>query len=160
MARKKVVQLGIIVLSAVIVVAMTFSSRAESKPGRTFYDLSERRLYEAPGSAFAPEPGIGGAPDDGVEAVLVCCPECGPERRRIAYLRTHTLELKRRRAEIQSAGENPPELTRDYISAHTLVRRIDEETWYPTSTPEGARIVSEWRQRCATHGQLERPVRP
>jgi hypothetical protein len=160
MAVKRGVQIGIIAISAIVVVAMTLSTRSASEPGQYFYDLSERRLYEAPRSAFAPEAGIGGTPDDGVEAVLVCCPDCGAEQRRIAYLRTHTLELKQMRARIASAGENPPELTREYISAQTLVRRLDDETWHPTSTPEGSQIVIDWRRRCATHGQMERPVQP
>jgi hypothetical protein len=133
----------------------------EYVPMKYFYDLSEETLYEVPRDSFAPHAGIGGAGGDGVEAIVIGCPEqcTNPDEPRIAYLKTHTEEYKQKRDESERTGQDIPGLTRPYISANTLVKLPDEDEWHTASSPEGQAIVSGWKTRCS-HGKWTRPLFP
>lgn len=128
--------------------------RRPSGPTANFYDLSEQKLFAAPRDAFAPITGIGGESNDGVEAVVIHCPECNdmPE---IAYLRTHTPEYKAKEEASRNSGRGIEELTRDWIEEHTLVRRVNGEAWHSTASPEGRAIVQGWKTRC-TNGHWKK----
>ena len=119
-----------------------------------FYDESEKKLYAAPRDTIPPDDGIGGAPGDGVRAVVVACrgERDNPDKRRIAYLETYAPELKKIMGEIRAAriarrryegkmpkGDSP------FVLRSTLVRRENESEWHDMSTPEGQRIVAEWQ---------------
>jgi len=79
--------------------------------------------------------------------------ECGdPGKRRIAYLETHTPELKNllegiRAARAQGRASDQPIPTgeSDFFDKNTLVRRLTESTWHDMTTAEARRIVTEWR---------------
>jgi hypothetical protein len=139
--------------------ALTAGSRSD-EPMKYFYDLSEKKLFTAPRDAFAPIKGVGGEPDDGVEAVVVRCPLCDPEQQRVAYLTTHTPEYKQKREAARQADERIPGLTREWIADNTLVRLVDGDEWYVATSPEGVKIVSGWKRRCAEHGKWEKPCMP
>jgi hypothetical protein len=138
---------------------LTGGSRSD-EPMAYFYDLSEQKLFEAPQEAFAPIEGIGGESGDGVEAVVVHCPLCAPDQRRISYLKTHTPEYKRAREAARQAGEGIPGITRQWIADNTLVRLVDEQEWHVASSPEGIKVVSSWKRRCAEHGKWEKLCTP
>jgi hypothetical protein len=155
-------KIGLVVVIVVIagaVWALTGGGRSE-EPMVYFYDLSEKTLFEAPRDSFAPIEGIGGEPGDGVEAVVVRCPECGGDQKRIAYLKTHTPEYKQKRNEARQADEPIPGLTRQWIAENTLVRLVDEDEWHVATSPDGGKIVTGWKRRCAEHGKWEKPCWP
>lgn len=131
--------------------------RASAAPGARiyFYDVSEKKLYPVPRDSFAPEKGVGGDSGDGVEAIVVCCPQCEASGQRIAFLRTHTPEFKQKDEDGRRSGLGIPDITREYTSANTLVRLADGGEWFKTNTKDGGRIVASAKQRCKTHGQWE-----
>jgi hypothetical protein len=139
---------------------LTAGGKDKSVRTAYFYDLSEKKLYEAPGDAFAPIKGIGGESGDGVEAVVVYCPKCGLEKKRIAYLKTHTPEYKRKKEEARAAGRTIEGLTRSWVAENTLISLVDPIEWHKATSEEGARIARDGRQRCPEHGEWERPYRP
>jgi len=139
---------------------LTGGGKDKSKRTVYFYDLSEKKLYEAPGDAFAPIEGIGGESGDGVEAIVVYCPECGLEKKRIAYLRTHTPEYKQKKEEARAAGGTIAGLTRWWDAENTLVSLVDPIEWHKATSEEAARIGEGWRRRCPEHGEWEKPCRP
>jgi len=147
-------------VAVVLFVRGASSDSAAPRPGRFMYDLSEQKVYEATRDAFAPDKGIGGEPDDGVEAIMVVCPQCGESSRRIAYLQTHTPDFKARHETAAASAGVIDGLTRAYIAENTLVRTLEGNTWYPTSTPEGSAVVRDARRHCPTHGCWEAVVRP
>lgn len=119
-----------------------------------FYDESAQRLYAVPRDTLPPDRGIGGPGDDGVRAIVVA-PRATPndkDSQRIAYLEKYTPELRRVLAEIQAAraaGRAPtipiPPAEGDFFQRNTLVRQVDDPTWYNMLAPEAERIVAEWR---------------
>ncbi len=124
-----------------------------------FYDLSEKRLYAVPRGTIPPHRGIGGAADDGVRAVVVACKgSCGDaSARRIAYLEMFTPELVAVQSAINTAkatGQPPPEdKSRDFFSAHTLVRRVDGTEWHAISSAQGLEISREWMADACPDGK-------
>jgi len=149
----------VILLIAGAVWALTGGSGSDV-PKVYFYDLSEQKLFEASRDAFAPIDGIGGEPGDGVLAVVVRCPDCSDDQKRIAYLKTHTPEYKQKREDSRQTGEPIPGLTRQWILENTLVRRVDEEEWHIATSPEAGKISSSWKRRCAEHGKWEKLCTP
>jgi hypothetical protein len=119
-----------------------------------FYDESEGRLYAVPNDTIPPHRGIGGRAGDGVRAVVITFrqEQGNPARRRIAYLETYGPELKQvleevgaaRRAGRRYDGDLPGRGS-PFMETNTLVRRVNELTWHPSSSEEGRRIASEWR---------------
>lgn len=162
MSRSEASKIGVAVAALVIAAGIWLLIGGGGDEERTvyFYDVSEKTLYEAPHNAFAPLEGIGGEAGDGVEAIVVCCPECGAERQRIAYLKTHTAEFKRKRDEASRSGTRIEGLTRQWIAENTLVRFITGEEWHVAASPDGVNVVSSWKQRCAEHGRWEKPCMP
>jgi hypothetical protein len=160
MKRSQGVLLGVSIV--VLGAAFALWPRASAAPGARiyFYDLSEKKLYPVPRDSFAPEKGIGGESGDGVEAIVVRCPQCGAAGQRIAFLRTHTPEFKQRDEEGRRSGLGIPDITREYTSANTLVRPVDGTEWQKTSAKEGSKIVAGTKRRCATHGQWEEVCMP
>ncbi len=155
----KYVLLALVVL--VVAVYVLRGRPGEYVPQKYFYDLSEQRLYAVPRDAFPPGEGIGGEIGDGVEAIVIGCPEscASPDDSRIAYLKSHTPEYKAKREEAEAKGEDIPGLTRAYIAENTLIRLVDDTTWHPGNTRRGAEIVSGWKVRCS-HGAWVEPLFP
>lgn len=113
--------------------------------GAWFYDLSEGRLFTAPRSAIPPIRGLNDEQEDAVRAVVISTNGNPRDRaaRTIAYLETYSPELKRQMEAARAAGESPP-MGRGLAQAHRLVRRLHDRQWYPLTSPEAERIVSEW----------------
>jgi len=148
---------GKVVVALIVAVAAGYvgwrwlgGEREGGEARRYFYDLSEARLYEAPRDAFAPLEGIGGEPGDGVEAVVIACPEDPEATRTIAYLLTHTEEYKAKHDQKATTG-GIEGITRDWISDNTLLREADGDTWHKASTREGAEIRMSAKRRCPNH---------
>lgn len=151
------------VLGVAVLAAGFVASRSAGTPGETqyFYDLSEKKLFVAGRWEFAPIAGVGGESGDGVEALVVACPQCSTSQRRVVLLTTHTPEFKQRN-DIQRAGSasGAPEITRQYVNDNTLLRLPDGDKWHKASSPEAAKLVTGWKRKCATHGEWEAPVLP
>jgi hypothetical protein len=163
MTRADAGKLGLAV--AILVIAggiwlLTAGGKDKSERTAFFYDLSEKKLYDAPGDAFAPIEGIGGESGDGVEAIVVYCPKCGLDNKRIAYLKTHSLEYKRKKEEAAAASGTIEGLTRSWVAENTLVSLVDPVEWHKATSEEGARIARDGRRRCPQHGEWERSYRP
>lgn len=110
-----------------------------------FYDLSEGRLFTAPRSAIPPIRGLNDAQEDAVRAVVISTNGNPRDRsaRTIAYLETYSRELKQQMEAARAAGESPA-MGRGPAQAHRFVRRAHDRQWYPLTSPEAERIVSEW----------------
>lgn len=110
-----------------------------------FYDLSEGRLFTAPRTAIPPIRGLNDDREDAVRAVVISTNGNPRDRaaRTIAYLETCSPELKRQMEAARAAGESPP-MGRGLAQAHRFVRRLHDRQWYPLTSPEAERIVSEW----------------
>ncbi len=133
---------------------------ARDVPTDFFYDLSEQKLYQAPRDGYLPLEGIGGEPGDGVKALVVYCPACGPENRRIAYLKSRTPQYKQTREQARQAGERLEGVTRQWISENTLIRLVDGDEWHKATSPEAIKIVTAWKRFCGQHKQWEKPWIP
>lgn len=138
------------------------AAAGEPKNFQYFYDLSEARLYKAPMGTIPPHAGVGGASDDGVEAVVLLCPTDPVHvKDKIAYLETYTDEQKAARQREAETGEQIPGLTREWIAENTLLRRPDDADWTKSSSPEGAAIRTQGiRQKCPVCGQWLKVHRP
>jgi hypothetical protein len=127
-----------------------------------FYDQSEKRLYETARETIPPHEGIGGPWGDGVRAIVVA-PEAGcsnPGKHRIAYLETYTLELKQLHEGVRAArtagqpyGEPIPSGESGFYEKNTLVRRVDDPTWYDMTTAKARQIIAEWRSERGSDGK-------
>jgi hypothetical protein len=161
MERTQAFKLGAVVVILGAAIAIWLATRTTPVGQRIyFYDLSEKKLFTAPRDAFAPIDGVGGEAGDGVEAVVVCCPECGRDHMRIAYLQSHTSEFKSKDEEARRAGQAIPDLTRQWVWANTLVKLVDASDWHPSTSKEGAQIVAGLKRKCQTHGTWEKPIYP
>lgn len=163
MTVSKPIKIGaaILLLGAAAVIAVGWGRGGRGNGVTKYlYDLSEKKLYAAPASAFAPEPGIGGASDDAVEAVVLFCPECGRDKPQIAYLETHTPEYKAKRTAAQKAGVGVEGITHAYILKNTLVRAVDGDKWYVADTPEAVEIARRGRSVCSIHGAPRESLAP
>jgi hypothetical protein len=160
MKKSQAVMLAVAIIT--LGAAFALWPRASAAPGARiyFYDLSEKKLYPVARDSFAPEKGVGGDAGDGVEAIVVACPQCGPSGQRIAFLRSHTPEFKQKDEEGRRSGLGIPDITREYSTANTLVRPVDGSEWFKTSSKEGSRIVAGTKQRCKAHGQWEEVQMP
>jgi hypothetical protein len=127
-----------------------------------FYDQSEQKLYAVPRDTIPPHPGIGGTKGDGVRAIVVALPQeqKDPAKRQIAYLETYTLELQEllegvraARAAGQPYAGKLPDSESNFIQKNTLVRRPTESSWHDIASPEGQKIMTEWRKTLAPEGQ-------
>lgn len=150
------------VIGLVLVGAALFSisrfrhamNTGEEGVGVWFYDQSEQQLYSAPRDTIPPHKGVGGEAGDGARAMVVICraEQNDPGKRRIAYLETHTPELRRVLEGVQAArtagrvyqGEIPSPDS-DFFQKNTLVRRVEETTWHDVGSSEAQTIMTEWR---------------
>jgi len=137
-----------------------FRGAGHGQPGKYFYDLSEQRLYVAGPEVLPPDVGIGGAPDDGVEALVVRCPKCGRSKNRIVYLTRLTPELRQRILADRGSESGGAAYSRAEVFQNTLVCRFGEDVWYPLSTDEGKAIRDSWATTCPEHGEPVEPVMP
>jgi len=133
----------------------------EEALGVWFYDQSERKLYAAPRDTIPPHKGIGGEAGDGVRAMVVICraDKEDASKRRIAYLETHTPELRKVLDDVQAAraagrayqGEIPSPDS-EFYQKNTLVRRVEETVWHDAADPEFQKIMGEWRSWSCADG--------
>lgn len=154
--------LAVVAGSFVFLRTSRFRKSSEENAKTWFYDESEKRLYAAPHGTIPPDQGIGGKSGDGVRAVVVApaSQQNDPARRQIAYLETYTTELKQLLEKIKAgrASRLPrlgPMPSRDspFFQTNTLVRRLEETDWYPESSAQGRKILSEWRGWRSPDGQ-------
>jgi hypothetical protein len=127
-----------------------------------FYDQSEKRLYEVPRDTLPPHKGIGGSSGDGVRAVVVAFrgEQSDPGKRRIAYLENYTPELKDLLDKVQAARASKqafkgriPARDSEYFRTNSLVKVPGETEWHASSSPEGRRVMAEWRSWRGPGGQ-------
>jgi hypothetical protein len=168
----KLAGVALLVLAAVLWAiprAASLSRTGDQSARVWFYDQSEKRLYAASPDIPPPDKGVGGKRNDGVRAVVVGFEgaQSDSHNRRIAYLQTYTPELKTllERIHAARAARRPfeghiPSRDSDYFQTNTLVSRADETTWHPISSPEGQRIMAEWRTWRGPDGQEPRVVTP
>jgi hypothetical protein len=110
-----------------------------------FYDLSQKKLFATGRNRVPPIRGVDGEEEDAVRAVVISTngrPE-DKRSRRIAYLEKYSPELKRQMEAAQAAGASPP-MGRALAQEHRFVRRLQDPQWFPLSSAEGEKIVSEW----------------
>ena len=151
---------AVVMLAGAACIWLMGRTSTDDRLGKYFYDLSEQKLYGEPRDAFAPRKGIGGESGDGVEAIVVRCPQCSEDKQRIAYLKSHTPEYKRKREESRKSGRQIEGLTRPWIAEQTLIRRLDGSQWHTADSAEAAEILTSWRRHCAEHEDWERLQRP
>lgn len=110
-----------------------------------FYDQSEGRLFSAPRTAIPPIRGLNDDQPDAVRAVVIATNGHPRDRRAraIAYLEKYSPELKRQMETAQATGASPA-MGREQAQMHRFVRRLRDSQWYPLTSPEAERIVSEW----------------
>lgn len=120
-----------------------------------FYDQQKKEIYAVSRDTIPPDNRGRG----GVRAVVVTC-RGGPQQRRIAYLETYGQPLKdalERVKAARNAGKvlpGPvPARTSEFFQTNDLVRRVEEVEWHTASSPEGRRIVSEWKSWRAPDGR-------
>lgn len=153
-------QLALLLAILATVGALFVRRSTGGKPGKYFYDLSEQRLYTVPHETLPPDLGIGGAPDDGMEALVVRCPKCGASRNRIVYLTKLAPELRQRILADRASESGGRGYSRAEIFQQTLVCRFGEDVWHPLSTDEGKAIRDSWAGTCPEHGEPFEPVGP
>ena len=110
-----------------------------------FYDLSKQKLFTGPRTGVPPIKGVDDAQEDAVRAVVVST-NGTPDNKAswtIAYLEMYSPELKRQMEEAQATGSSPI-MGRALAQSQRLVRRLGDSQWFPLSSPEGERIVTEW----------------
>lgn len=119
-----------------------------------FYDESEKELYSVANGTIPPQKGIGGKSGDGVRAIVVSYTAKPKDRKelQVAYLQTYSPELKTMLENVHAARASGkpytgkrPDPESDFFQSNTLVRRIDESSWHPINTQDGADITTEWR---------------
>ena len=127
-----------------------------------FYDQSAKRLYEAPRQSIPAQAGVGGRGEGGVRAVVVCFrgEQADPHKRRIAYLETYAPALRELLERAQAArasghvlGQRIPPRDSAFFQTNDLVKRPEESGWHAASSPEGQKIMAEWRSWRAPGGQ-------
>ena len=127
-----------------------------------FYDQSAGRLYEAGVDTIPPDKGITGHAQDGVKAVVICfrAEQSDPRKRRVAYLETYGPELKALLEQVQAARRNGRTLKQQlppreslFFQTNNFVKRVEESEWHATSSPEGRKIMAEWRSWRGANGE-------
>jgi hypothetical protein len=136
--------LGLLALAAVVAARFV-----RPGPGGSdlafFYDQSEGRLFTAPRTAIPPIRGLNDNRPDAVRAVVIATNGNPRDKRAraVAYLEMYSPELKRQMEAAQATGASP-EMGRELAQVHRFVRRLQDSRWYPLTSPEAERIVSEW----------------
>lgn len=139
-----------------------FRKTGEAAATTWFYDQSEKRLYEVPRDTIPPHKGIGGLSGDGVRAVVVAfrAERSDPGKRRIAYLEMFTPELKDLLEKVQAArayGQvfkgHIPARDSEFFLTNSLVKGPEEIEWHASNSPEGRRVMAEWKSWRGPDGQ-------
>lgn len=138
------------VLAALVFVWRGWGAIDSAEPMDYYYDLSAEQLFTAPRSAIPPIQGVDGPELDGVRAYVFRCGNCdGSEARRIAFLETHTKQLKRylKRAESGSL-KRPIHAGFRGVQRGTLVKRKGDEQWVSRASGRARRITTAWMDAC------------
>jgi hypothetical protein len=121
-------------------------------PMAYFYDLNTRELFVGPAAPGPVETGSGpykGQMPAGVRAHVYCC---GPYRQGsekfIGYLEIPFNELP------ESDRPRGIKIDPEVEGAEVLIRRVDGDTWYDATSPEGQRIKQEVGDRCPPEKRL------
>jgi hypothetical protein len=97
-----------------------------------------------------------------VRAVVVAfrAEQSDPRKRRIAYLESCTPELKDLLEKVQAARASGqafkgriPARDSDYFQTNSLVKGPAESVWHASNSPEGRRVMTEWRSWRGPDGQ-------
>ncbi len=164
-------------VAALLVIAATlaisniraFTATGEEGLQTWYYDESEGELYKVPRETIPPHRGIGGKTNDGARAIVVAAEgECAdPKKRRIAYLETYTPEYKQlmedvraARAEGRACGRPLPKAESGFYEKNTLVRRVDDPTWYDMTTTKAGQIVAQWKKERGSDGKTPKVCTP
>ncbi len=141
---KLLAALGVLAVAAGLLLSF-WRGRGGGSDRAYFYDLSEGRLFTAPRTAIPPIRGLNDDEADAVRAVVISTNGNPRDRRArtIAYLERYSPELKRQMEAAQATGTSPL-MGREQAQAHRFVRRFQDSRWYPLTSPEAERIVSEW----------------
>lgn len=155
---------GLLVVAVAMAVSrmQRFTATGEEDVQAWYYDQSERELYPVPRETIPPHKGIGGEKNDGVKAVVVAdhgaCDDS--KKRRIAYLETYTPEhrqlmegVRAARAAGRAYDQPIPEAGSGFYEKNTLVRLVDDPTWYDMATAKGKQIVAQWRSERGPDGK-------
>ena len=98
----------------------------------------------------------------GVRAIVVAFrgEEKDAATRRVAYLETYGQALKdalekakAARSSGKAVREAPPSRESELFRTNNLVRRVDETDWHVAGSPEGRRVMAEWRTWRAPDGR-------
>ncbi len=155
---------AVLIIVAACVLFREAGSIQGSNPDTTrlwFYIPATKQLYAASADTIPPDQHNG----DAVRAFVVSFDAAAkaPNSRKIVYLETFTPDLKDLLERIKAAhvarrifDGTIPARGSSYFGSNTLVRRADEPDWHPVNTPEGRKIMAEWRTWRGPHG--ERPV--
>ena len=120
-----------------------------------FYDQQKQQLYATARETIPPA-------GQGVLAVVVAFrgDENEPAKRQVAYLETYGQPLKDalEKAKLaRSLGkalkEPPPSRESEFFRTNSLVRLVDEAEWHVAGSPEGRRVMAEWRRWRAPDGR-------
>jgi len=120
-----------------------------------FYDQQEKQVYAASRDTIPPD-------GHGVRAVVVAFRGEENERtkRRVAYLETYGQPLKDALERAKSARgsgkvlkEPPPSRESELFRTNNLVKRADETEWHVAGSPEGRRVMTEWKAWRAPDGR-------
>jgi hypothetical protein len=153
MSKKSIFQL--IVACAMLLLAASYllsfvRNQRSQEPTAYFYDLSERKLFVAAQSAVPPIRGLNDDQADAMRAVVIAASGKSGDKsaHKIAYLEKYSSDFKQ---DIQAARKAEAEgkemvrrIGRSEAQSHTFVRRLTDSAWYPLSSPEGEKIVTEW----------------
>ncbi len=151
---------GAVVLAAVVIWLVggrygRFRREGESGAQVWFYDQQKKQLYAAARDTIPPD-------GRGVRAVVVAFrgEEHDPAKRRVAYLETYGQPLKdalerakSARASGKGLKEPPRSRESELFQTNNLVRRVNEAEWHVVGSPEGRRVVAEWRTWRAADGR-------
>lgn len=141
--RKLALAVGLMALAAVFFVVFQGGDGAVDKD--FFYDLSEKKLFEASRKSVPPIRGLNDAEEDAVRAIVISITGDVRDKssHQIAYLEKYTPELKRQIENAQETGDAPP-MGRGAAQWQRLVRTMEEDVWYPVASPQGEVVVSRW----------------
>jgi hypothetical protein len=129
-----------------------FSSPKRPKNLVYFYNLKTKTLFAASDRLLPPIRTESG-PDTGVKAyVYTCDSRNDPSKRVIAYLEKMTPEGQRAAAQALKDDNSGIGLglAMDKLGASILVRRPQDEMWYPRNSPQGLAIMEAGMKSCGS----------
>src|SRR5262245_26142945 len=145
-SQRMLVILALCILSAAAYLLYRYvTGRAAPSEQAFFYDVSEHKLFKAARNRIPPIKGLNDSEEDGMRAVVISTNGNPADKRSwiIAYLEKYSSELKAQMEKAQATGISP-EFGREQALQHRFVRRLADTKWFPMSSPEAERIVTEW----------------